>query len=455
MEDNLQESASASVEDLLHLSRKDLGAAEARHRQSFFMSVAFVLLLTIPVEAYIVGGFYPLLVLVALVWAATFAIASVLTRRYGSTVADRLDLALSLASSVILVVIVGLTGGGESALLPWCLVLPVAVSVTFARRKLRASVVSSLVCGLPTIYFIWTRHPGGRTLAAWGQLVFASAFISIGTSLLQVRVLKTIATLSQSRRKLHHQRVRSDRERTEARRLALIGHLAAGVAHEVNNPLSVVKANLGFAQNEIQSRLHEPWCRVVVESLGDAAGGVERIRLLVRDLADLSPQNRRVTATEDCEPEELVADAMDLVGPATSVTIVNETESGLPSVRVVRHQLVQVLRSLLHNAVDAVEGLPVGRLRRVVVRAIATPNGIQFEIDDTGAGFSDYALPRLFEPFFTTKPIGSGRGLNLAKAREHVIRSGGTISAENLPNGGARLSVRFPAATAIDSAPLA
>ncbi len=416
------------------------------------MSVAVVLVLTIPVEGYIVGGFYPLLVVAALAWAATFVVASILTRRYGSVVADRLDLALSSTSSALLVVIVALSGGSQSALLPWCLVLPVAVSVTFARRKLRGSIVSSLICGISTVYFVWTTHPDGRTLVAWAQLVFASGFISIGTSLLQVRVLKTVATLSRSRRKLHNQRTESDRERAEARRLALVGQLAAGVAHEVNNPLAVVKANLGFARNEIESRLHEPWCHIVLEALGEAAGGVERIRLLVRDLAELSPQSRRATAMEDCEPQELVADAMDLIHAGASVTIVSETERELPTVRVVRHQLVQVLRSLLHNAVDAVEGLPVGRLRRVVIRASANPRGIQFDVEDTGAGFSDSVLPRLFEPFFTTKPVGSGQGLSLAKSREHVIRSGGSISAENLPAGGARLTVRLPAGGTIPDA---
>ncbi len=445
-----EQASPTDVEDLLHLSRRDLGAAEARHRQSFFMSVAVVLLLLIPVEQYIVGGFYPLLAVPALAWSAAFAAASILTRRYGSFVADRVDIALSSISATLLVVIVALSGGSQSTLLPWCLVLPVAVSVTFARRRILNSVVSSLICGLSTAYFILVRHPDGRTLAAWGQLIFASAFISIGTSLLQVRVLKTIATLSQSRRKLHRQRVRNDRERAEARRLALIGQLAAGVAHEVNNPLAVVKANLGFARNEIQSRLHEPWCRIVIESLGEAAGGVERIRLLVRDLADLSPQNGRSSVTEECEPLELVADATALVRSGTSVTIVSETAAELPSVRVVRHQLVQVLRSLLHNAVDAVEGLPVGRLRKVVIRASESSSGIQFDVEDTGTGFSDYVLPRLFEPFFTTKPVGSGQGLNLAKSREHVIRSGGSISAENLPNGGARVTVRLPAANALE-----
>jgi signal transduction histidine kinase len=95
--------------------------------------------------------------------------------------------------------------------------------------------------------------------------------------------------------------------------------------------------------------------------------------------------------------------------------------------------------------VDAVEGLPVGQPRKVVIRTSGTPHGIQFDVEDSGAGFSEDVLARLFEPFFSTKPVGSAKGLNLAKSREHVIRSGGAIYAQNLPGGGARLTVRLPA----------
>jgi C4-dicarboxylate-specific signal transduction histidine kinase len=236
----------------------------------------------------------------------------------------------------------------------------------------------------------------------------------------------------------------------EARRLALVGQLAAGVAHQVNNPLAVVKANLGFARNELKSRLQEPWCVVVLEALGEAGDGVERIRLLVRDLADLAPQSGKVVAAEECAPRELVADAVHMVRARTSVEIVTETQDQLRSVRVVRPNFVQVLRSLLHNAVDAVEALPVGRPRRVLIRASGNPLGVQFDVEDTGAGFSEHVRARLFEPFFSTKPIGSGTGLNLAKSREQVIRSGGSIYAENLPDGGARFVVRLPPAQEIN-----
>jgi two-component system NtrC family sensor kinase len=448
MQDELEETPLPVGDDLPSFPRRDLGAAEARHRQGLFRSIAGFLLVVVPVEAYIVGRVDFRLMVAHFSLSAAFFGAAILTRRQGSAIANSIDLTLSTASSVFQVIVVLLTGGGHSPFLPLCLVMPLAVTM-FSRRQTRDSVLSSLICCLSSMALVWAEHPDRRALVAWGFLVFATAFVAISSSVLQVRVLNTVESLGNSRRKLQRRRTQNDRQRAEARRLALIGQLAAGVAHEVNNPLAVVKANLGFARSELQSRVHEPWCGVVLESLGEATGGVERIRLLVRDLADLSPHNKVATAPEECEPEELAADAVDMIRTGTSVEILSETEPELPPVRVVRHHLVQVLRSLLRNAVDAVEGLPAGSLRRVLIRASATPFGVQFEIEDSGSGFSEAALTRLFEPFFTTKPVGGGKGLNLAKSREHVTRSGGSISAENLPNGGARLTVRLPAARAI------
>jgi two-component system, NtrC family, sensor kinase len=424
-------------------SRRDLGAAEARHRQSLFLSLAVLLLTLVPVEAYIFDGIDPWLVLNHLVLSAAFVVASILTRRLGSAVVDPVDLTLSASSSIFLVLAVVRTGGSHSPFLPWCLVMPVAVTM-FARRQIRDSVLSSLICCLSTMVLLWVGHADRRTLVAWGFLVFATAFVAVSSSLLQVRVLNTLDSLGHSRRRLDQRRAQSKHERMEARRLALVGQLAAGVAHQVNNPLAVVKANLGFARNELLQRMPEPWCATVLESLGEAAGGVERIRLLVRDLADLAPPSGSSSASEECEPGELVADAVDMVRAGTSVEIVTKIEPELHPIRIVRPHIVQVLTSLLHNAVDAVEGLPVGRPRRVLIRASDNSFGIQFDVEDTGAGFSAPVLARLFEPFFSTKPIGSGRGLNLAKSREHVIRSGGSIRAENLPDGGARFSVTLP-----------
>jgi signal transduction histidine kinase len=430
-------------EDAMKLPPKHLGAAEARHRQSLFISIAGLYLILLPVEAYIVGRFDLRLVLTHLTMSLAFVVASILTRRHGSIVANVLDLTLSIASSGFMVLVVVLTGGSRSPFLPWCLVMPVAVALV-ARRQIRDSALSSLICGLSTIFFVWAGHADHRNLVAWTFLVFTTSFVSVSSSLLQVRVLNTVARLGHTQDKRNRRRAQSECQRMEARRFALIGQLAAGIAHEVNNPLAVVKANLGFARNELESRSQEAWCSTVVDSLGDAAGGVERIRLLVRELADLSPP--RTAATEECKPEDLIADAVETISLPASVTITSHAMPGIPQVRGVRQKLVEILRSLLHNGVDAVELLPIGVPRRVVIRASSDAFGVRFDVEDTGAGFSDSVLLRLFDPFFTTKPIGSGRGLNLAKAREHVVGAGGSISAENLPKGGARLIVRLPAA---------
>lgn len=442
---NVARQAPDDVETPLRLQpsvfRRDVWAAEARYRLHLFVSLAVLLLGWVPVDAYIVGRFDPRLVLVRLLWTASFVVAAVVTRTYGSSVTAPVDLGIAMTCSVGMVVVVALTGASRSPLLAWCLVLPVAVSHV-VRRRIRESLLSSLICGVGALVVVWTGHPERRTLVAWGLLTFTTAFVAIVSSRLQVRVSKAVDKLAHSRQQLAQQRAKIERERTDARRLALVGQMAAGVAHEVNNPLAVVKAHLGLILSEVQMLGEGPGRDALLESVGEAATGVERIRVLVRELAELPARDSEVV--EECEPEELVSDVVHFIRASTSTTVVAQADPGLPTVRVGRRQAVQTLKSLLHNAVEAVERQPPGEVRLVVLRACGDKDEVRFEVEDTGAGVPAEVFPRLFEPFFTTKPIGKGKGLNLARAREQIAQAGGSISAENLPTGGARFTVRLP-----------
>ncbi|HZI07101.1 MAG TPA: ATP-binding protein, partial [Archangium sp.] len=115
-----------------------------------------------------------------------------------------------------------------------------------------------------------------------------------------------------------------------------------------------------------------------------------------------------------------------------------EVDPGLPRVRLGQRHLVQVLVNLLLNAADAVEEAVPPRRARIEVRARRVEGGVRVEVEDNGTGIPREALPRLFEPFFTTKPPGKGTGLGLALCHEYVCRAGGTLTAENRPEGGAR-----------------
>ncbi|MFY0575951.1 sensor histidine kinase [Cystobacter fuscus] len=124
----------------------------------------------------------------------------------------------------------------------------------------------------------------------------------------------------------------------------------------------------------------------------------------------------------------------------------------LPRVGLGHRHLVQVMLNLLINAVDAVESAQPSRQARIAVGARWLEGVVRLDVEDNGPGISPEVLPRLFDPFFTTKPPGKGTGLGLALCREYVMRSGGSLFAENRAQGGARFVLLLPVAREYPSA---
>ena len=242
-------------------------------------------------------------------------------------------------------------------------------------------------------------------------------------------------------------RARAELERAEVDRLVLVGQLAAGVAHEVNNPLAYVKSNLSFLEREVRGEegpLDRDELRLVI---AETQQGVLRIQQIVTDLRGFS------RARDAGEPERGLIEPALL--EATRLASVRLSERGqvalaldpeLPAVKLGHRHLVQVVLNLLINAVDAVEMANPGSMAHLSVRAWKVEDRVRVEVDDNGPGVPPDVLPRLFEPFFTTKPQGHGTGLGLALCREFISRTGGTIHAENRPGGGARFVLLLPVA---------
>ena len=225
-----------------------------------------------------------------------------------------------------------------------------------------------------------------------------------------------------------------ERELLRAEQLAAVGQLAAGVAHEVRNPLTGVKLLLQAA-----ARPHAPTA-LTPERLNLLLQEVARIERTVQGLVDFArtvPPDRqthdlRVVATSAAEVARGRAEAKPVVlrveAPAESVTA-----------SVDRDQMLSLLTNLLFNAIDAT---PEGG--EVVLRVRSEPNGgARAEVTDTGPGIDPSVADRLFTPFATTKPTGTGLGLTLARriAGEH----GGTLTAANCPEGGASFTLTLPA----------
>ncbi|RKG61630.1 response regulator, partial [Corallococcus sp. CA054B] len=232
-----------------------------------------------------------------------------------------------------------------------------------------------------------------------------------------------------------------------AERVAAVGTLAAGVGHEINNPLAYLALNLEAARRSLAAEGAQApaGVRDALSSVRGAQEGAERIRLIVRDL--------QVFSREDA-PERALVDLNALVPPAVRVVLhalrararLVEDFGPVPRVLGSEARLGQVLLNLLVNALQAIpEGDP-GR-HEVRVRTGTDPSGhARVEVEDTGGGIPPDVLPRIFDPFFTTKGSDEGTGLGLAICQQIVRTHGGDLRVRSVPGQGATFTLLLPPA---------
>jgi signal transduction histidine kinase len=426
----------------------DEQAVESTARRRGFLAVAAAVVCFFPLDAFIVQRFDPLLVLARLLWVVLLAVAAALIRVLGPARMGLVDLLLTVGSHVCFVWIVFLTGGAHSPYLPFILVMPVALT-HFTMRNVQTTALGWVISGGACMAMLVHAHAEPEALVVWAALVGASGFVALFGTMFQRRLSRKLVGLRAAREGLVVELAEADRQRSYAERLALVGQLAAGVAHEINNPLAFVHANLAFVRVEAE-RLPETVRAEVVQALHEADRGVERIKTIIRDLRVFSRKDQE--ALELVYLGEVVADAVVLARASALVPLRVFTSPALPPVRAVARHLCEVVLNLLLNAADALQGLPLDAVREVSLRVYADGSEVCLSVEDTGAGVPAALQDRIFEPFFTTKPIGKGTGLGLALAREYVERFGGQLLAENRSQGGARFIMRLPA---VAGAPLA
>lgn len=222
----------------------------------------------------------------------------------------------------------------------------------------------------------------------------------------------------------------------ESERLALIGQLAAGVAHEVNNPLQGI---LSYSCLLVENIDPDDPNRELVEKISKQA---MRCKNIIRGLLDFSRQ----TAAEMkyYQVNSLVRESLSLVERQSifhNIELAKNIDADLPNTILDPSQIQQVLINIIINAAEAMEGQ--GRLT-VATRTDPSKKFIEVEISDTGVGISKENLERIFDPFFTTKDAGHGTGLGLAISFGIVKKHGGTIQVDSELGKGTTFILRLP-----------
>ena len=247
---------------------------------------------------------------------------------------------------------------------------------------------------------------------------------------------------------------REARERAlTSARLASLGEMAAGLAHELRQPLQAISLSAENAQFAAQAL-----------GVGAIDRRLERIIAQAQRAGDIIEHLRRFARGNDGQARQVAVDLGEVVDAVLAMirhglrdhAIVLEIDVGSPSLRVLGDQIAleQVLTNLLLNARDALAQQPPGAHRVISVTAVAEPPGqVTLRVADTGGGIADHVLPRIFEPFVTTKDLEKGTGLGLAVCHGLVASMGGTIQAANGPQGAVMTLTLAAAPPAADAGP--
>jgi len=258
----------------------------------------------------------------------------------------------------------------------------------------------------------------------------------------------SLSDLSEKKR-AEEQLLESQAQLRMADRLATVGTLSAGVAHEINNPLAYTIANLGYVADCLKNAVDREVSldpRQLREAVEEALQGAERVSRIVKDMKTLSRVDDERIAAVDVERALDASINMALHELRHKATVVKDY-GGVGTARANEGRLVQVFLNMLVNSAQAIPEMNPGENEVRIATRIDREGRIAVEISDTGSGIPDEILPRIFDPFFTTKPLGVGTGLGLPICHSLIHAIGGRIEVTSKVGVGTRFLITLPRLT--------
>ena len=259
-----------------------------------------------------------------------------------------------------------------------------------------------------------------------GQLAYVFNHMTENLQQSRAELEKTVDTLKSTQQQL-----------VQSEKLCAIGEFVAGVAHELNNPLTAV---VGFSELLKETGQVDKW-RMYSDRIFQAA---MRCKKIVQSL--LSFARRDKPQREPASANDLIETVLDIIGYSlrtSNIEIVKQLKPTLPMVMADAHQIQQVLLNIIGNAQQAMEASqPYGRIK--ITTEFQAPN-VVITIEDNGPGIAPENMPKIFDPFFTTKEVGKGTGLGLSLCYGFIKEHGGNITAKSQLGKGATFTIEIPA----------
>ena len=271
---------------------------------------------------------------------------------------------------------------------------------------------------------------------------------------LQLKNLE-LASSEMALRRSHEELKSAQLQLIQAEKMESIGTLAAGVAHEVKNPLAILQMGVNYLTKKITSG--DENIHMVLQEMKEAIGRADSI---TRGLLDFAASKQLAVQPEDLN--ELIQATVKMVRHELSKNGIEWSQDfapNLPKVAVDKTQIQQVFVNLFMNAIHAMPGRGALSVRTFTKQLTETTHFegsrkathlwvgetvVVAEVDDTGSGIPEANLARIFDPFFTTKPTGVGTGLGLPVSKKIIELHGGTIEIKNKTSGGVRVIVVLP-----------
>lgn len=273
------------------------------------------------------------------------------------------------------------------------------------------------------------------------RLVITIAFISL-LSVLVVSFFLARAMVGRVKM-ADEERIKMGEQVIEAGKLASIGELAAGIAHEVNNPVAIMVEEAGWIGDLLEEEefQHIDNLKELQRALAQIKAQGIRCKQITHKL--LSFARKTHSQLTDLRLNELIEEVVGLsqrTARYSNVKIETELDQHIPLIKASPSEIQQVLLNLINNAIDAV-GKDGGTIK---LGTHMDNSNVVIEVSDSGCGIPEAHIQRIFDPFFTTKPVGKGTGLGLSICYGIIDRLGGTITVKSAPGKGTSFTVRFP-----------